>query len=1077
MDDADPSRGQERPRSLVGKRNDIDLRAQVIIMDMSEKAPKQREKSEPAEAEKANPVQLEEKILSDFEEENDMLDEDFDENDENLVWEEEQDENGNFDYYQRRLSPQEVERRKKERAEQEAQEKELEERTALIGRDLNQLIDQVEMSPISPQERALKFIEFAAQHNLPEADQGASESMLNHEMLSIANEEPLSEHVFAAMLKQVRIWDQILVNYPEKFSTYNQNKVLEAFIENNATRFGGMYEVFLDRHPQPFDAEAVDIILSKGDPSDIATNPSEFPISTYDKNKVLEKLCLMDKSYGLSDYYVEKFIESYPGDLDERSAEIILSKKYFHVVADHLDKFPALNFRTFAHSLATSDEHARQTIYVRKEDLPAPLREEIAKAMIENGKAVELFNHMSLAFFSEPIRHDIVGHALNDPNFNELKIDRNDLKYLKELRDFGHVEYENLAKLLLQNEQLSVEEILESIDIFPLEFRPELIYRMAETPYTDLSFFWNNSGEFGQVDFKRLYDVLHKNSGFDDILTNLHRFPDIDIDVTIRDAAHEMGGSRVLARLSSNINLLPQQTRSYLVLELMRENFSRAIEFNSSFTPPPDQQLARFVSVAGPFGSKRLYDIYKSMSRIQKDEDKDEILRNAMSAARSALLENNVRELEKIADRSDHLSGEAAKAFLRFDASEWGDHDDGTFSETIYRYIQNKDSYAPLPVEYSTATIEANRARRSKGSEEHIYSPEFKDRWPVLIGSLQEAQAAIETPSKLIGLYKEFRRTIEKQRVSLTEALERAPHEKAKENLQKRITELEGIDVRTNEGMAETFNRLYDRKKSPELTEIFRQFGFFKAFESLKERGTVLPQFKGMPLNDPSAEEISEVIEFVQHIAHQETWEKNEKFATKEVQSGLDSLFHVKALENEVKTLTQGRRKGASVNIEVIPSRDILTEFSGHIGDACWASSYEILGQFPNISSLTFIMDGRVTGASLLIDTETDKGEKLTIIRGLNPLESVINKLDIESFVDGVVGYLQDVAVERGRKLAIVIDDHAGGSSTNRPLLYAYLSGRRSGLKQVPSLRNSETEFNGYRITGNTYYLDRGESK
>ena len=58
-----------------------------------------------------------------------------------------------------------------------------------------------------------------------------------------------------------------------------------------------------------------------------------------------------------------------------------------------------------------------------------------------------------------------------------------------------------------------------------------------------------------------------------------------------------------------------------------------------------------------------------------------------------------------------------------------------------------------------------------------------------------------------------------------------------------------------------------------------------------------------------------------------------------------------------------------------------------------------------------------------------------------------------------------------GRTLAMVIDDHSGGSATNRPLLFAYLSGLKSSLTQVKGVVAADTKFNGYDISSHVYLM------
>jgi hypothetical protein len=523
----------------------------------------------------------------------------------------------------------------------------------------------------------------------------------------------------------------------------------------------------------------------------------------------------------------------------------------------------------------------------------------------------------------------------------------------------------------------------------------------------------------------------------------------------------EAKGSRYVALYLEDFSGLPYESVAQLMPDLIDIDLIRAIAVNKSFTPSPVPELARFSEIVGPVATTKLYKAY-----LESGEDQ-ELFKEKVSEARAALFESDTEALSTLAE--DPLLRDIAESVVRFTVSEWGEHREEEFKEMVDRYLEHKDSYAPLPEGYKPGKIETFKQRKSK--EAHAYSPEFTERWKALIPALQASENLVKQPEKLRSLYRGFLSAISAQKAATEESLTRAPNEIARASLQKRLAELDSIDVHSEEGMADAFNKLYDRKKSPELNDVFRKYGFYVAHKQMLDTGAQPPSFASVSVREPSPEDISRVIEFVQHIAHQETWERNEAFANKEAQEGLSSLFHVKALENELVRFAKASEKGEAVSLDVIPSRDILTEFSGHIADACWASRFEILKEFPQITSLTFMQEGRPAGACLLIDTTLASGEEITIIRGLNPLEAVINKLDIESFVDSLKEYMEGIAKERERRVAIAIDESAGMATTNRPLLFQYLAGLKRSLTLARGLNETETTFNAYNITDKTYYL------
>jgi hypothetical protein len=212
----------------------------------------------------------------------------------------------------------------------------------------------------------------------------------------------------------------------------------------------------------------------------------------------------------------------------------------------------------------------------------------------------------------------------------------------------------------------------------------------------------------------------------------------------------------------------------------------------------------------------------------------------------------------------------------------------------------------------------------------------------------------------------------------------------------------------------------------------------------------------------------------VGHIVNQETWA--DLFETVGGQKTLNQILSTDALDANINRSTSITTAGTKP-FRIIPARGALLELSGHIGDACWAGKYEsITDQFPNFTALTFIQNPdtpsrRMAGSALLIETTSSAGEPLLVIRGLNPLQNVITQLSPESFYSEIAKYVKELADRTGRKAAIVIDNHAGGSATNRPTLYSHLASQQPQMQQVVLAGQEGTTFNGYNIVNNTYLI------
>ena len=67
-----------------------------------------------------------------------------------------------------------------------------------------------------------------------------------------------------------------------------------------------------------------------------------------------------------------------------------------------------------------------------------------------------------------------------------------------------------------------------------------------------------------------------------------------------------------------------------------------------------------------------------------------------------------------------------------------------------------------------------------------------------------------------------------------------------------------------------------------------------------------------------------------------------------------------------------------------------------------------------------------------------------------------------DEFFSEFTKYVGGLAAKMGRKVAIAVDDHSGGATTNRPVLFNYISNNFKGKKRI-SLKKSY-QFNGYDI-------------
>ncbi len=190
--------------------------------------------------------------------------------------------------------------------------------------------------------------------------------------------------------------------------------------------------------------------------------------------------------------------------------------------------------------------------------------------------------------------------------------------------------------------------------------------------------------------------------------------------------------------------------------------------------------------------------------------------------------------------------------------------------------------------------------------------------------------------------------------------------------------------------------------------------------------------------------------------------------------SYLKKFFSSKSLNDITEAI--GRTKGQDLDDNFIfqPSRYIMGEMSGYIADACWTSQDNII---KNNGLMTPIMcvkdaeeDSEIVGTFLFFENSINNGEKVLILRGINPGNKYTSKFSCSSFCDEVMRYASKVATAKGIKYIVACCD--SGIISNRPGVTSYFSHYKKAPDESDEITlNQEVQldipmnFNGYNIT------------
>ncbi len=504
-------------------------------------------------------------------------------------------------------------------------------------------------------------------------------------------------------------------------------------------------------------------------------------------------------------------------------------------------------------------------------------------------------------------------------------------------------------------------------------------------------------------------------------------------------------------------------------------------KLNEFYSPPLDQTFTLAYDLLGKYLTQDTYRIIKSIKE-------GSITRREMeSLGITKIGDVGINQLRQILNRfkseilnpdfdasileDSEFYRQYYKSYIRFTVSEWGRHDEESFEQIVKTYsrLKKEGSLRDIPEEFVPSGEVRIRKVDSQKQETFHYSEHFLSRFRTLQKSLAGALELFEQKKPFSYLVERAETKRTKLLQAFRDKLVQLQHPKAVENLQKRINMLEKLDLRSIKNFQSNFEVLFQFN---EFHEELRQLVFYYA---LHKNNDYLEYAQEMVSREkPRFNDVGWMINFIEHIVNEETWKKY--FTNKRAAKSFRKLVNVNAL-NEEFSRAQKQATLGTTSMEFIPTRGLLMEFSGHIADACWASKYDsIAKEFPNFSAVIFVQNRgtkyeRLVGACMLIETVALNGRELLVIRGLNPIENVINSLNIEDFYQKFTDYVKRLAERTGRQAAIVIDDHAGGSSTNRPALFNFLKEKKKSLQRVKLASKKDTTFNGYNIVDCTYII------
>jgi hypothetical protein len=458
------------------------------------------------------------------------------------------------------------------------------------------------------------------------------------------------------------------------------------------------------------------------------------------------------------------------------------------------------------------------------------------------------------------------------------------------------------------------------------------------------------------------------------------------------------------------------------------------------------------------------------------------ISRNLMDVTMDGLM------LEEI-QKSELYQGILQKMY-RVDMAEFGDTSESGVKTLLDYYMQAQEDgrIASLDADYKPANVEILTLKSER--EKVDLTEDAYDRYAVLRDDVMKAIGALETKQAFSHLTRALGNKISDEIASTRQQVELLAHEDRSDkavryksnNLHAKEESLSTLIAAANEG--KYLGRGFALRSPADMSAVFSQLEPFDSLHSdmrqitfawaLRKNPQMIERLKNLS-DEPDIEDVSTMRSFVDQIVNNETF--GNYFSDKKTAMKFKKLTSVRSLDEALVRHQSQATVESQQTLQIMPTRSFSMELSGHVADACWASKYDSMAeQFPNMTSLILKRgeDGsaneRLVGSAMLIETVNDKNEPVLLLRGVNPIENYINKVQVSDFYNAMTSYCKTVAERKGMKPAIVIDDMSGASGTNRPALHDYMEKMKVHMTNI-AVDEATTTFNGYDVTQKSYAL------
>ncbi len=888
---------------------------------------------------------------------------------------------------------------------------------------------------------------------------------------------------------------------PSNYTKEKQNTIARKLIENG---YAGIVADRLDQF-RGLDASIAYLLVAKHRSISVLTNIEVF--ENIDINKLAEVLIENDFGYEIFSHD-EVFL---PYSLDTQIAIELIGTEFAQLLPLSFDRFKNIDYQLIAELLITD---GKGLIVANELECFDNLNfDKIASLLLEHDEYVALAKQLK-NFPS--INHTELAQKLISTGNGDVLV--------KQISKFSGLDRYEIAMQVIHAG--AGESVAYMISEFPQQDHDRIALELIRAGLGKTVAY--NIDRFYNINRERVVQGLLDEEEYGILITLRNRFPNIDINLVISKilTSQSVENLSALSFYIDDIKDAKVLLSDLQQVELHIQSFSIVKELYSELCSEKWPEMDKAIEMFGEFVDVYLFKTISYLLNPSDDplerESQAQLDYNLREFGVTKKYQEGLEQLKEIWQRVERvlINNEEDEALLdvlaknpiarallkkmsRYEESEWG-----TSSELVLRNIISKQ-YHLLKRNKNKTEIEKSqpleiRTVESKNKTEQLFDEDVIQRYKRLCQQLVVAATALDNPfnkpqrpftvliEKLTEKLQQEQWGKDKQTgetYNRFERLQAIHHQqvidgntRAAEKTQQQLEQflrLQNINLRNITDFEANFLDLVGNKRlHDEISTVL--FAWALKFPPGGRNRTDLRVIidKIYSLNsradNPSLDDMSYIVNLIDHIINQEVF--GHYFQTEEAKNLFADLTNTKSLQQAMEKVQGSQKITGVVPIEFIPTRGMLMELSGHLADACWAESYEsIAEEFPNFTAVTIRQHpegrhDRLVGAFMLIEGESYLGEPLLIIRGLNPIENFINKVDVEEFYEAAISYVKNVAKDMGRLPAIVIDSHVGGSATNRPVLFGYLTAKKRDLKNI-TVDVTNSSFNGYVIIDDTYLL------